>query len=172
MQRPASALPSAVTVRPEPYGDEGPRWVVAQAEAELVTRYGRLDAGERGLTAAMFEPPTGAFLVARAGGDGPPVGGVGLRALDPKTGEVRRLWVDPAWRGRGIGRALMGTLEDAARALGLPDLLLATGDRQPEAVALYGATGWERLHVDADGRSLPAGHIRLAKFVGSGSDGG
>ena len=65
MQRPASALPSEVTVRPEPYGDEGPRWVVAQAEAELVTRYGGLDAGERGLTAAMFDPPTGAFLVAR-----------------------------------------------------------------------------------------------------------
>ena len=61
---------------------------------------------------------------------------------------------------------------DWARARGLPDLLLATGDRQPEAVALYGGTGWERLHVDADGRSLPAWHIRFAKFVGSVSDGG
>jgi len=47
MQRPAAALSSEVTVRPERYGDEGPRWVVAQAETELVTRYGGLDAGER-----------------------------------------------------------------------------------------------------------------------------
>ncbi len=163
MQRPASALPSGVSVRPEPYDSDGPRWVVAQAEAELVARYGGLDAGERGLTAAMFDPPTGAFLVARAGAAGPPVGGVGLRAVDARTGQVRRLWVDPARRGRGIGRALMEALEDAARDLGLPDLQLATGDRQPEAVALYEATGWERLRVDTEGRPLPHWHIRFSK---------
>src|SRR5271163_3774113 len=80
MHRPASDI---VLAR-EPYGDEGPRWVVAQAEAELEARYGDLDDGERGLTAAMFDPPAGAFLVARRGdAAGPPVGGVGLRAVAP-----------------------------------------------------------------------------------------
>ena len=146
MPRRTSAPPPGVTIRAEPYGADGPRFVVAQAEAELIARYGFLDAGELGLTAAMFDRPAGTFLVARAGAAGPPVGGVGLRAI----GEVRRLWVDPAWRGRGVGRALMDVLEHAARDLGHMTLRLATGDRQPEAVALYEATGWERI-VEADG---------------------
>ncbi len=63
---------------------------------------------------------------------------------------MRRLWVDPARRGCGVGRALMDALEQAAADLGHTTLQLATGDRQPEAVALYEATGWERLAVDAD----------------------
>ncbi len=167
MERPTSAPPTDIVVCLEPYADEGPRWVVAQAEAELVVRYGALDTGELGLTAAMFDPPNGAFLVARAGDAPPPVGGVGLRTVAPRTGQVRRLWVDPAWRGRGVGRALMGSLEMAARELGLSDLQLSTGNRQPEAVTLYEATGWERLHVDREGRPLPDWHIRFAKGVAS-----
>ncbi len=148
----------------EPYGDDGPQWVVAQAEAELVARYGGLDGGELGLRADMFDPPGGAFLVARAG-DTFVVGGVGLRAVAPATGEVRRLWVDPGWRGRGVARALMAELEAAARGLGLHALQLATGDRQPEAVALYEATGWRRLSTDPAGRPLPSWYIRFAKAL-------
>ena len=151
MPRPTSAPPPGVTIGREDYGSDGPRFVVARAEAELVERYGFLDAGEHGLTAAMFDPPTGAFLVGRAGDAGPPVGGVGLRAMGPDTGEVRRLWVDPAWRGRGVGRALMAALELAAADLGHMRLQLATGDRQPEAVALYEATGWGRVDVEVCG---------------------
>src|SRR5271167_3306377 len=52
MDRPASATRSAHTVARQPYDDDGPRWVVAQAEAEIVARYGELDDGELGLTAA------------------------------------------------------------------------------------------------------------------------
>jgi GNAT superfamily N-acetyltransferase len=154
-----------VAVRPEPYGDEGPQWVVAQAEAELVSRYGGLDAGELGLSAAMFDPPAGAFLVARSDGAARPVGGVGVRDVAEGTGEVRRLWVDPLWRGRGVGRTLMDGLESLALERGLRTLRLATGDRQPEAVALYEATGWERVGVDDDGRPLPAWHIRFVKTL-------
>src|SRR5580698_5270881 len=113
MDRPASAA----TLRIEPYGSDGPRWVVGRAEAELIARYGGLDDGELGLTAAMFDPPTGSFLVARAGGEHP-VGGAGVRTVAEGVGEVRRLWVDPAWRGQGVGRVLMIGLEDAALALG------------------------------------------------------
>ena len=164
---------SAITIGREDYGGDGPRFVVARAEAELVDRYGFLDAGETGLTAAMFDPPQGAFWVARRAGDaGPPVGGVGLRAIDaPGTGEVRRLWVDPAWRGQGLGRALMAALEQEAADLGHTTLRLATGDRQPEAVALYESTGWERLTADADAelcaiRFVKSLHVR--QFGGMG----
>ena len=161
MPRPTSAPPPGVTIGREDYGDDGPRFVVAQAEAELVARYGWLDDGELGLTAAMFDPPGGAFWVARRPGDaGPPVGGVGLRAVSPQTGEVRRLWVDPAWRGRGLGRALMAALEEAAADLGHTTLRLGTGDRQPEAVALYEATGWERVD---DGGPVEVCGIRFVK---------
>ncbi len=157
---------------PEPAGDAGPRWVVARAEEELVTRYGELTDNELGLSPAMFDPPAGAFLIARAEGRPDPIGGVGLRSLGERAtggagaGEVKRLWVDPGWRGRGIGRALMAALERAARDLGLADLELFTGDRQPEAVALYAATGWERRFEDADGNALFPGYIRFTKRAG------
>jgi GNAT superfamily N-acetyltransferase len=164
MTRRPSALPAGVSVRPEAFCGDGPSWVVARAEAELVQRYGHLDETEQGLTAATFEPPLGVFLVARSE-DGPhPVGGVGLRRIGPPgIGEVKRLWVDPAWRGHCLGRRLMEGLEDAARELGLTALQLDTGDRQPEAVALYDSAGWERLDTDVDGRPLSVCHIRFAK---------
>ena len=143
MDRSPSALPATFTLAVEPYCDECPQWVVAQAEAEIVMRYGNLDGDEQGLTASMFDPPQGAFVVARRGdAAGPPAGGVGVRALRPGVGQIRRLWVDPALRGQGIARALMAGVEDAAHELGLFELRLGTGDRQPEAVALYASAGY------------------------------
>jgi len=153
MDRSPSAIPDSLLLAREPFAGKGPQWVVAQAEAELVVRYGYLHEGVQGLTAAMFDPLAGAFLVARRGDTaGPPLGGVGLRAVDPgphpMVGEVRRLWVDPDQRGRGIARRLMAALEDAARDLGLTALRLVTGEGQPEAIALYQSTGWELPEPD------------------------
>ena len=167
MDRSASALPADITLATEPYGDEGPRWVVAQAEAEIVTRYGDLDGNEQGLTATMFDPPIGAFLVARRGGPaGPPLGGVGVRTIHPGVGQIRRLWVDPAARGQGMARALMAGIEEAAHELGLTDLRLGTGDAQPEAIALYASSGWQRVFVGQDGRPVPDRHIWFVKELG------
>jgi GNAT superfamily N-acetyltransferase len=161
----------AVSVEPEPYDSDGPSWVVEQAETELIARYGALDVSELGLTASMFERPGGSFLVARvdvgaADSARRPVGGVGLHGVADGVGEVRRLWVDPSWRGRGVGRTLMARLEGTALELGLKDLVLATGDRQPEAVRLYQASGWMRLFVDAEGNPLASGWIRFSKAIG------
>jgi GNAT superfamily N-acetyltransferase len=168
MHHPPSAIQAGFVLAQEPYGDDGPQWVVAQAEAEIVERYSILEEAELGLTANMFNPPNGAFLVARRGGAaGPPVGGVGVRAIHPGIGQIRRLWVDPEQRGHGIARALMSGVEDAARELGLTDLRLGTGDRQPEAVALYESTGWERVLVGNDGRPVPPRHIWFVKQLGS-----
>jgi GNAT superfamily N-acetyltransferase len=156
----------AVSLRPEPYASEGPRWVVAQAEAELVARYGGLDDGELGLTSAMFDPPAGVFLIARTESRAEPIGGAGLRSVAPGTGEVRRLWVDSAWRGRGIGREVMTGIEDAASDLDLSVLRIETGDRQPEAVSLYEGMGWERIFVTPEGATLPQSWIRFRKVIG------
>jgi GNAT superfamily N-acetyltransferase len=172
MDRPTPALPDGIVLRAEPAAGPGPRWVVDRAEDELVVRYDFLAPSEQGLRAAMFDPPLGTFLVARdvraarsTAHPNDPIGGVGLRRLAPSaaTGEVKRLWVDPDWRGHGIGRALMAALEVAARDLGLTDLELGTGNRQPEAVALYAADGWERRLTDDAGETLPEWHIRFTK---------
>jgi GNAT superfamily N-acetyltransferase len=162
----AFPLPGNVTLTREAYSGDGPRWVVAQAEAELVERYGGLDAGEFGLTADLFDPPAGAFLIARHTDHPLPVGGVGVRTVEPGLGEVRRLWVDPVQRGRGIALALMEGLEHSALELGLSHLQLGTGYKQPEAVALYERTGWTRLEVDEGGRPLPYWYIRFSKHLG------
>lgn len=79
-----------------------------------------------------------------AGLDGRPVGCAALR-LDSAYGEVKRMFVLPETRGAGIGRALLAHLEMLARARGLPCLRLETGVAQPEAIALYEASGFRRI---------------------------
>ncbi|HEY1826620.1 MAG TPA: GNAT family N-acetyltransferase [Acidimicrobiales bacterium] len=155
MERATSPLDPghSIVIGTEPFASPAPSAVVAEAERELLMRYGFLADSEADLVADMFDAPLGAFLVARSP-DGVVVGGVGVRTREPGVGEVKRLWVAPDGRGRGIGRALMDELEDAARRLGLTELRLATGFRQPEAVSLYESSGWQRQWSDWDGSAL------------------
>ena len=83
----------------EPYLDEGPRWVVAQAEAELAVRYGDIDASENGLAAAMFEPPQGPswWPAAAVPPDRLPAGSACAHS-GRAWARSERLWVDPAAR--------------------------------------------------------------------------
>jgi GNAT superfamily N-acetyltransferase len=112
----------------------------------------------------MFAPPRGFFLIGRIGSDADLVGGVGLRPHNETVGEVKRLWVDPTRRGHGFGLALMGHLETTARDLGYAELRLETGPKQPEAVSLYGASGWTRRDGPWDTNGcLPDGVIRFFK---------
>lgn len=90
--------------------------------------------------APAFRPPHGAFLLASVGAD--TLGCVSLKRIDATTAEVKRLWVAPAARGRGLARRLMVALEQAARDLGYRRLRLDTNENLPEAIALYRATGW------------------------------
>ena len=57
-------------------------------------------------------------------------------------GELRRMYVRPAARRRGVGRALLGALEDEARCAGLEELALHTTDALGEAHAFYAAAGY------------------------------
>lgn len=93
--------------------------------------------------AAMFEPPNGIFLVARDGGRA--VGCGGVCRFDETRAELKRMYVAPEMRGRGIGRRLLVELEDAARRFGYAGIVLETGDRQPEALGLYASAGYERI---------------------------
>ncbi len=132
-----------LVIAPVPYDDPVARRLVAGAVDELRRRYGRSDEdmGRPVPQAADFAVPGAFFLVAWRGPDA--VGCVGLLARG--HGEVRRLFVWDEHRGQGVARALMAALEERAAAAGHDLLRLETGEAQPEAIALYRATGWRPI---------------------------
>ena len=123
--------------------------LAADQQAEVRARYD--GKGEPGT------PPSAAdisvVLVARAD-DGEALGCGALRALAADAAEVKRMYVAPSARGRGIAAALLAELEDAARRRGWRTLRLETGLRQPEAISLYSGAGYRPIpafgaYVDA-----------------------
>ena len=70
------------------------------------------------------------------------VGCGAIRLLDAQTGELKRMYVAPGERGKGLGRRLVLELEAEARSLGVQRLVLETGTRQLAALALYRAVGF------------------------------
>lgn len=80
------------------------------------------------------------FLVARRSGQA--VGCGAIVPIDHKTAEIKRMFVDLSARRQGVGRVLLEALENAASELKFDVLRLETGDRQPEAVALYVSAGY------------------------------
>ena len=81
-------------------------------------------AAELAALPAPYKPPGGALLVAHAGSD--VAGCVGLRALDDRTGEMKRLYVRPAYRTCGLGKRLVETVIQLARRAGYSELRLDT----------------------------------------------
>jgi GNAT superfamily N-acetyltransferase len=88
----------------------------------------------------MFEPPDGVFLVAREAGRA--VGCGGVCRFDGDRAELKRMYVVPEARGRGLGRRLLDELEAAARRLGYRGIVLETGNLHHEALALYASAGY------------------------------
>jgi GNAT superfamily N-acetyltransferase len=105
--------------------------------AEMQARYG--DGGLSPAQPQQFLTP-GTFLLAEL--DGIAVGCGGVRPSGENAAEIKRMYVDPAARGRGIARGLLRALVAHARARGLTRLLLETGTAQPEAISLYESEGW------------------------------
>lgn len=95
--------------------------------------------------------PGGAFLVAYAGSDA--IGCGGFKRLDDGTCEIKRMFLEPAWRGRGLSRPLLEAIEAAARDAGYRMARLDTGDRQPSARRLYDGAGYREI-PDYNGNTL------------------
>ncbi len=94
-------------------------------------------------------PPAGAFLLARFNGQ-PAACGVVL-TLEPGVGEIKRMWVDRAHRGLGLGARMLGALEDQAAELGHERVRLDTNRALPEAQRMYRSHGYsdvERYNHD------------------------
>ncbi|GAA4580934.1 GNAT family N-acetyltransferase [Micromonospora coerulea] len=85
------------------------------------------------------------YLVAVVGGRA--VGCGGVQALAADTGELKRMYVRPAYRGRGIARQLLAALEELAFQRGHTVVCLETGTYLPAAIALYTSCGYEPIPV-------------------------
>ena len=134
----------------DPLGEDATR-LLGDMRAEALRRYSDvIDPSAPPATNDSLVPRS-AFLIARV--DGQAVGCAALRPIDAETAEVRRMYVAAAVRRRGIGRRLLAELERIALSFGYRLLRLETGNRQPEAVALYESYGFRRIapygcHVD------------------------
>ncbi|WP_432195626.1 GNAT family N-acetyltransferase [Streptomyces sp. bgisy027] len=119
-----------------------------QVQAEYAVRYGD-DGDATPLATADFAPPNGLYLIAYDE-QGTPVASGGWRAQDANgegnqngDAELKRMYVVEAMRGRGLARRILAALEDDARTAGRVRMVLETGAKQPEAVALYRSSGYE-----------------------------
>ncbi len=113
------------------------------AEVSALYGGGLAAPGTPSASVADFSPPHGAFVIVIE--DGRPVAGGGVKRLAPGVAEIKRMYVVPDARGRGIARKLLAALEDAARATGHRVARLDTGVRQPHARALYESAGYRAI---------------------------
>lgn len=111
--------------------------LIEEVQLEYVTRYGGRD--DSPVDPAEFAPPRGLFLV---GYDDEVAAVCGGWRSHGTYAEVKRMYVRRAARGRGLARAMLAELERTALAAGHDRMILETGSRQPEAVALYRSAGY------------------------------
>jgi GNAT superfamily N-acetyltransferase len=118
--------------------------LVEAVQEEYVARYGGRD--ESPIDPADFEGPLGQFFVGYL--DGVPVATgawrrSSVRALGAEaTAEIKRMYVVPAAQRRGLARRMLAHLEATAASEGVEALVLETGMKQPEAIALYESAGY------------------------------
>jgi ribosomal protein S18 acetylase RimI-like enzyme len=118
--------------------------LLADYEAELLADGIVLDVDEGGgVSPEEMAPPHGMFLVAEHGGAAVACGGV--RRLGDGVAEIKRMYVAPAARGRGVARALLTRLEDEARAVGCELARLDTGPNMTPALRLYESAGYREI---------------------------
>ncbi len=156
-----STVVTEIEIRPTRYGAPAAQKMITAALDELTQRYGSGD--ENPIEAVQFDPPEGIFLIAWI--DGQPVGCGAWRtishfvepaepgvvggsdggAIAEDVAEIKRMYVSPHARNSGVGTALLEALEASARDSGMRRMILETGLRQPEAIALYEKLGYRRI---------------------------
>jgi putative acetyltransferase len=114
----------------------------------------------------VFKASGGAFFVAMDD-EGRPVGTAGLVLTDRGLGEVRKLFVLPDVRGRGVGRALLDAVLAAARERGLERLQLVTRGRYDRAIRLYERVGFRRVGQAAKRRAGEPGLVFELRLDGA-----
>ncbi|WP_309134135.1 GNAT family N-acetyltransferase [Cellulomonas sp.] len=129
---------TSVRVDVVPWDDPDARLLRDAQQAELRERYGEDDIGHD-----MTGEAIAVMLVLRADGEAVACGALrDATDLGTGTGELKRMYVRPSWRGRGLSRRVLEELEAAARERGFGRLVLETGVLQPEAIGLYLSAGY------------------------------
>lgn len=128
-----------MTIEPVVRATDEVRALVGELEATLAQHYGPEQ--RHGLALDALFAPNVRLFIARL--DEAAIGCCGV-AFEADYAEVKRMFVRPNRRGRGVARALLARVEDAARERGFATLRLETGDRQSEALALYEFAGFVR----------------------------
>jgi ribosomal protein S18 acetylase RimI-like enzyme len=141
---------------PRPYGHPDVVALTNEVQAHYQELYGG-PGDESPVEEADFEAPTGHFVVGYL--EGVPIAMGGWRRLgdrpglpSPNAAEIKRMYVAPSTRGRGLSRIVLAELESSARAAGVDWLVLETGRPQRSAIRLYRASGYTQV----DG--TPYGH--------------
>ncbi|MFJ9609447.1 GNAT family N-acetyltransferase [Kitasatospora sp. NPDC101176] len=143
-----TAAADTVEFRVTGYAHPDAQALSAEVQQEYVRRYG--DPDETVMHAEDFEAPSGLFLIAYLGGRPVACGGWRAKQAGPDgvrdgDAEIKRMFVIPAARGRGLARAVLRHLERTAVEAGLTRAILETGTEQPEAVALYESEGYAAI---------------------------
>nr|WP_069816317.1 GNAT family N-acetyltransferase [Streptomyces sp. TP-A0874] len=132
-------------IRTTSYDHPDARKLNDRVQLEYAERYGDPDFTE--MDAAQFDPPRGLFLIAYD--DGVPVATGGWRRQERNDegysdgdAELKRMYVVPEARGRGLARRLLALLEESALRAGRLRMVLETGTKQPEAISLYVSSGY------------------------------
>lgn len=138
----------SVQLRDVPFDHPDAQRLIAEVQREYVVRYGGQDSTPT--DAAEFAAPRGIFVVGYL--DGRAVACGGWRAHDGDEpdfregdAELKRMYVVPAARGSGLSRLLLADLERRAAVAGRHRLVLETGTKQPEAIALYSSAGYVEI---------------------------
>jgi putative acetyltransferase len=117
--------------------------LIGALSRELAKRYDFKDDGSGNFKPQDASVPRSEFLVGVV--DGRPVACGALRPMDEFAAEIKRMYVVPEQRGRGLSKLVLAELERRAAAIGYRAVRLETGTRQPEAIALYERAGYRRI---------------------------
>lgn len=136
-----------VQIRLVPYDHPDAQLLTVRLQDFYTERYGGPDSDP--MDPASFEPPVGAFFVGYLDGRPAAMGAwrrEGVERLGTSvTAEIKRMYVVPEATRQGLARRMLSHLETTAWAAGLEALILSTGSRQPEAMALYTYAGYEPI---------------------------
>ncbi|HEY4370180.1 MAG TPA: GNAT family N-acetyltransferase [Steroidobacteraceae bacterium] len=157
-----------LTIKPESIESPVVAELILALNAELEERYPEEGANHFRLDPAEVAPGRGVFLVAYA--DGVAAGCGAVRVNGPGIAEIKRMFVVPAYRGRGIAGQVLAQLEVHARELGVRQLVLETGVRQPESIAVYRRAGFDEIPLFGEYLNSPLTSLCMGKWLAAGGE--
>ncbi len=132
--------PPPLVIEPTTLDDRSTLELIGRLNRELIDLYDDADANHFHLGAEQVTGDGGVLV--RAVLDGSVVGCGAVRRIDERTGELKRMFVDPGVRGGKVGAALLDQLEQRALLLGIDTIVLETGIHQHAALGLYAGAGY------------------------------